>query len=200
MSHGSYLKNTAVSAAILFSFLNASSIHAQSDGSAPASSPSEDTSVATLSSLVSNPDGVQWSSLPDNTRYLMLMGSIDGLHSALGRQTLSFPASDMESIDKLISERSGGNVSPEDLVSILSEFSGESGEMTGVAYTTALFKDMNEEHIGIYSKSVISAWRSSSKCKIDSPDADANRVAERLRESEDLSVMKTLESTLKEFC
>lgn len=109
-----------------------------------------------------------WSGLDDSSRYLLIMGSLDGF-SAAGPGSPCFPGSDNQGIDGKLKAAGFGDRDPDGLPAELRKLSAPAEQCTGPGmrgYGNQLLKTMPDAHLATYLHGLVRAYASLKPCTV----------------------------------
>jgi hypothetical protein len=140
-----------------------------------------------------------FSTLPDHSRHLTIMGSLDGLAAAGNRVCLSEP--DAGSIDRMLIRRGHGEKTVDMIPAALLSMRGPCSEEPRRGYTAALFKGMRQGDLSSYSNSVGHAWAEAGRCDGNALENVARSAASMLISADDdASPVEVLQDALALSC
>lgn len=108
----------------------------------------------------------RWSGLDDSSRYLLIMGSLDGF-SAAGPGSPCFPGTDNQGIDGRLKAAGFGDKDPDGLPAELKKLSAPAEQCGGPGmrgYGNQLLKTMPDAHLATYLHGLVRAYASLRTC------------------------------------
>lgn len=145
----------------------------------------------------------RWSGLDDNSRYLLIMGSLDGF-SAAGPGSPCFPGSDNRGIDGRLTEAGFADKDPDGLPAELRKLSAPAEQCTGPGmrgYGNQLLKTMPDAHLATYLHGLVRAYASIRPCTADNQQyAAATVVAAIMTGADDAQPGTVVGPALVEGC
>lgn len=146
----------------------APSIPLQKAGDAPATAPSADTAVERMAEgnapIATHAD--HWDDLPDTSRYLMIMGSVDGFASA-GAGAPCFPGQNNSTLDEALKKGGFGDKDPDALPEALTKLSSPKEQCQTAGrrgYSNNLLKTMPDPHLATYLTGLIRSYARIKPC------------------------------------
>jgi hypothetical protein len=121
----------------------------------------------------------RWSGLDDSSRYLLIMGSLDGF-SAAGPGSPCFPGSDNQSIDAKLGAAGFADRNPDGLPAELKKLSAPAEQCTGPGlrgYGNKLLKTMPDAHLATYLHGLVRSYASLKPCTTANQQYAAANVA-----------------------
>jgi hypothetical protein len=121
----------------------------------------------------------KWDSIDETTRYLMIMGTIDGF-TATGSGAPCFPGNDNTKLDSRLKAAGFGSEDHGGLPAALAKLSAPKAECVATTkrgYTTDLLKSMTDAHIAAYLSAVVRGYAHLKPCPATNYSYAASTIA-----------------------
>lgn len=174
-------------------------------GETPAQTVQQPSAVGQLaegsSPVVTHAD--RWDKLPDTSRYLMIMGSVDGFASA-GAGAPCFPGQNNSTLDEALGKQGFGAKDPDALPEALTKLSAPKEQCQAPAkrgYSNNLLKTMPDQHLATYLTGLIRSYARIKSCPADAQGYAAAMVTTAIFASpDDAQPIDVIQPALVEGC
>lgn len=137
----------------------------------PVEETTSETSVAEISDPTETPaKSLAWTALTDTDRYLLIMGTMDGLSAALAEKAPCFAGRSNADIDVRLKASGFNGENGVGLTEALIKISDECPGSANRGYTLEIVKDMPDVILSTYISGVVRSWSTIGLCK---PETEA---------------------------
>lgn len=145
----------------------------------------------------------QWAKLPDTSRYLMIMGSVDGFASA-GAGAPCYPGQNNSTLDAALKDKGFGTQDPDALPEALTKLSAPKEQCQAPAkrgYSNNLLKTMPDQHLATYLTGLVRSYARIKSCPSDAQGYAAAMVTTAIFASpDDAQPIDVIQPALVEGC